>query len=227
MLQPPQTFIMAAVEALLWVGGRAASSGAPVMGMCLQRRSGLPSGHPGDELFLVLPFLPLVLCKIVLGRFATLRWAVDDEGAPFRHPSATLPMARCTAALRNSGWWGHRISLSLPESARGGPGFVWRFQVGDHQIRRLRNGDIYKGRYQGGKKCGEGVYAFVNGDVYQGSFQDDRMHGCGVYTFAHQARPSRSPCPHAPGFVAVRLGPVPQYNRLCVPRPLGMALLGA
>ena len=61
-------------------------------------------------------------------------------------------------------------------------------QGGDYQIRRLRNGDIYKGRYQGGKKNGEGVYQFVNGDVYEGEFLADRMAGNGVYTFANEGR---------------------------------------
>jgi len=61
-------------------------------------------------------------------------------------------------------------------------------KAGDYQIRRLRNGDIYKGHYQNSKKNGLGVYQFLNGDVYQGEFCDDRMSGHGVYIFINEGR---------------------------------------
>ena len=48
-------------------------------------------------------------------------------------------------------------------------------KIGPFQYRRLRNGDIYKGRYARSKKCGDGCYAFMNGDVYEGEFQEDHM----------------------------------------------------
>ena len=61
-------------------------------------------------------------------------------------------------------------------------------KIGPFQFRRLRNGDIYKGRYARSKKCGDGCYSFMNGDVYEGEFQDDHMQGHGVYIFAGQGR---------------------------------------
>ncbi|CAD7696547.1 unnamed protein product [Ostreobium quekettii] len=61
-------------------------------------------------------------------------------------------------------------------------------RIGDFQMRRLKNGDIYKGRYIRSKKNGEGVYQFMNGDVYEGDFKDDRMGGNGLYTFSHEGR---------------------------------------
>ncbi|GMH42961.1 hypothetical protein BSKO_10883 [Bryopsis sp. KO-2023] len=61
-------------------------------------------------------------------------------------------------------------------------------RIGDYQIRRLKNGDIYKGRYVRSKKNGEGVYQFMNGDVYEGDFKDDRMGGYGLYNFSHEGR---------------------------------------
>lgn len=62
------------------------------------------------------------------------------------------------------------------------------FKLGDFQLKRLRNGDIYKGKYIHNKKNGEGVYQFINQDVYEGEFKDDRMDGYGVYTFSHEGR---------------------------------------
>lgn len=62
------------------------------------------------------------------------------------------------------------------------------FTDGDYQIRRLKNGDIYKGRYEHSKKNGEGVYLFAVGDTYEGNFFDDKMSGSGVYTFAVEGR---------------------------------------
>eukprot|EP00210_Caulerpa_lentillifera_P009200 g8771.t1 len=62
------------------------------------------------------------------------------------------------------------------------------FKDGDYQIRRLKNGDIYKGRYEHSKKNGEGVYLFSVGDTYEGNFIDDKMNGFGVYTFAVEGR---------------------------------------
>ncbi|KAG2449825.1 hypothetical protein HYH02_005348 [Chlamydomonas schloesseri] len=62
------------------------------------------------------------------------------------------------------------------------------FKLGEFQLKQLRNGDVYKGRYVGNKKNGEGVYHFINADVYEGEFRDDRMDGHGVYTFSHEGR---------------------------------------
>ncbi|GLC73175.1 hypothetical protein PLESTF_001343500 [Pleodorina starrii] len=62
------------------------------------------------------------------------------------------------------------------------------FKLGEYQLKQLRNGDIYKGRYVCNKKNGEGVYHFINADVYEGEFRDDRMDGYGVYTFSHEGR---------------------------------------
>jgi hypothetical protein len=61
-------------------------------------------------------------------------------------------------------------------------------KVGHFQYRKLRNGDVYKGRYHRSKKSGDGCYMFMNGDVYEGEFKDDHMEGYGVYTFAGQGR---------------------------------------
>eukprot|EP00798_Chlamydomonas_sp_ICE-L_P015693 gene15693-21801_t len=58
----------------------------------------------------------------------------------------------------------------------------------EFQLKPLRNGDVYKGRYTHGKKNGDGVYQFVNMDVYEGEFGEDRMDGMGVYTFSHEGR---------------------------------------
>ncbi|GIL76143.1 hypothetical protein Vretifemale_5844 [Volvox reticuliferus] len=62
------------------------------------------------------------------------------------------------------------------------------FKLGEYQLKQLRNGDIYKGRYVCNKKNGEGVYHFINADVFEGEFRDDRMDGHGVYTFRHEGR---------------------------------------
>ncbi|KAG2493810.1 hypothetical protein HYH03_008029 [Edaphochlamys debaryana] len=62
------------------------------------------------------------------------------------------------------------------------------FKLGEFQLKQLRNGDVYKGRYVGNKKNGEGVYHFINADVFEGEFRDDRMDGYGVYTFSHEGR---------------------------------------
>ncbi|KXZ48375.1 hypothetical protein GPECTOR_28g782 [Gonium pectorale] len=62
------------------------------------------------------------------------------------------------------------------------------FKLGEYQLKQLRNGDVYKGRYITNKKNGEGVYHFINADVYEGEFRDDRMDGYGVYTFSHEGR---------------------------------------
>ncbi|KAG2437872.1 hypothetical protein HXX76_005489 [Chlamydomonas incerta] len=62
------------------------------------------------------------------------------------------------------------------------------FKLGEFQLKQLRNGDVYKGRYVSNKKNGEGVYHFINADVYEGEFRDDRMDGHGVYTFSHEGR---------------------------------------
>lgn len=56
------------------------------------------------------------------------------------------------------------------------------------QVRKLRNGDVYKGRYSHSKKSGSGHYTFLNGDVYEGEFHEDHMKGVGVYTFCGQGR---------------------------------------
>mmetsp|Transcript_21663 Transcript_21663/g.55568 ORF Transcript_21663/g.55568 Transcript_21663/m.55568 type:complete len:1179 (+) Transcript_21663:358-3894(+) len=57
-----------------------------------------------------------------------------------------------------------------------------------YEVRKLANGDGYKGPYLRGHKAGEGVYSFSNGDVYAGEFFDDQMEGYGVYVFANQGR---------------------------------------
>lgn len=61
-------------------------------------------------------------------------------------------------------------------------------KIGHFQYRKLRNGDVYKGRYSRSKKSGDGCYMFMNGDVYEGEFKDDHMEGHGVYTFSGQGR---------------------------------------
>lgn len=61
-------------------------------------------------------------------------------------------------------------------------------KIGHFQYRKLRNGDVYKGRYSRSKKSGDGSYMFMNGDVYEGEFKDDHMEGHGVYTFSGQGR---------------------------------------
>ncbi|GBF94649.1 phosphatidylinositol-4-phosphate 5-kinase [Raphidocelis subcapitata] len=61
-------------------------------------------------------------------------------------------------------------------------------KMGDSAMKRLRNGDVYKGRYHGGRKNGEGCYCFTNADVYEGEFRDDRMAGAGVYCFHPEGR---------------------------------------
>eukprot|EP00775_Hariotina_reticulata_P012192 gene12192-12329_t len=61
-------------------------------------------------------------------------------------------------------------------------------KLGDCSMKRLRNGDVYKGRYKGSRKNGDGTYCFLNQDVYEGEFKDDRMAGCGVYSFAPEGR---------------------------------------
>ncbi|KAG1664618.1 hypothetical protein FOA52_004493 [Chlamydomonas sp. UWO 241] len=59
---------------------------------------------------------------------------------------------------------------------------------GELQLRKLRNGDVYRGFYVSGKKDGDGVYSFLNADVYEGEFGADRMDGVGVYSFSHEGR---------------------------------------
>lgn len=61
-------------------------------------------------------------------------------------------------------------------------------KIGHFQYRKLRNGDVYKGRYSRSKKSGDGCYMFMNGDMYEGEFKDDHMEGHGVYTFSGQGR---------------------------------------
>eukprot|EP00210_Caulerpa_lentillifera_P006601 g6306.t1 len=58
----------------------------------------------------------------------------------------------------------------------------------EYQIRRMKNGDVYKGKYSHSKKHGDGVYLFSVGDIYEGNFLDDCMTGSGVYTFAAEGR---------------------------------------
>lgn len=45
-----------------------------------------------------------------------------------------------------------------------------------------------QGKYNGGRKNGEGCYCFTNNDVYEGEFRDDRMAGVGVYSFSPEGR---------------------------------------
>lgn len=61
-------------------------------------------------------------------------------------------------------------------------------KMGDCAMKRLRNGDVYKGKYSSGRKNGEGCYCFTNADVYEGEFRDDRMAGVGVYSFSPEGR---------------------------------------
>lgn len=72
-------------------------------------------------------------------------------------------------------------------------------KIGPFQFRRLRNGDVYKGRYARSKKCGDGSYMFVNGDLFEGEFKDDHMQGYGVYQFCGQGR-------YEGGWLAARYG---------------------
>ncbi|WIA40328.1 hypothetical protein OEZ86_013695 [Tetradesmus obliquus] len=85
---------------------------------------------------------------------------------------------------------GAALAAQFLVDASGGPGVVTSkvLKLGDCSMKQLRNGDVYKGRYQGSRKNGEGSYFFINADVYEGQFRDDRMAGSGVYSFSPEGR---------------------------------------
>lgn len=45
-----------------------------------------------------------------------------------------------------------------------------------------KNGNVYEGQVQNGKRQGTGKLVWANGDVYEGQFQNDKMHGKGKLT---------------------------------------------
>ena len=49
-----------------------------------------------------------------------------------------------------------------------------------------KSGDEYKGTVAGGKRNGQGVYAFANGDGYSGAFRDDQRVGWGQFFYKEQ-----------------------------------------
>jgi MORN repeat len=49
--------------------------------------------------------------------------------------------------------------------------------------RRFKNGDVYIGNYENGKRAGEGRFYFANGDMYYGNWDADQIHGFGRYYY--------------------------------------------
>jgi len=49
--------------------------------------------------------------------------------------------------------------------------------------RRFKNGDVYIGLYDHGKRAGEGRFYFANGDMYYGNWDADQIHGFGRYYY--------------------------------------------
>lgn len=45
--------------------------------------------------------------------------------------------------------------------------------------------DVYRGRFENGKREGPGVFEYANGDKYEGNFRDNQRTGFGSYTFAN------------------------------------------
>lgn len=50
--------------------------------------------------------------------------------------------------------------------------------------RRFKNGDVYIGTYQNGKRSGSGRFYFANGDMYYGNWDADQIHGFGRYYYS-------------------------------------------
>lgn len=46
-------------------------------------------------------------------------------------------------------------------------------------------GDVYRGRFQNGKREGKGIFEYANGDRYEGNFTENNRTGFGSYTFAN------------------------------------------
>lgn len=56
--------------------------------------------------------------------------------------------------------------------------------LADDQVEiTYKNGDVYTGDVNNGKREGEGKYEFENGDAYEGGFEDGEINGKGTYTF--------------------------------------------
>jgi len=47
----------------------------------------------------------------------------------------------------------------------------------------MRNGEIYQGHLENGKKQGQGVYYWPNGDRFEGQYQDDKRCPCSKTLF--------------------------------------------
>lgn len=45
------------------------------------------------------------------------------------------------------------------------------------------SGSNYTGEWKDGKRHGKGTYLYANGDKYVGSFENDKRHGTGIYTY--------------------------------------------
>lgn len=48
-----------------------------------------------------------------------------------------------------------------------------------HGVYFYNNGEVYRGHYNDGDKCGEGEYLKPDGGIYQGMWLKDKKHGPG------------------------------------------------
>jgi len=112
--------------------------------------------------------------------------SIGAAQANLNQPSLSFGVVHCRSSEGSS----PRIERihSAPETQTTKPTNPASFLDGEYQVRRMRNGDFYKGKYSDNKKHGEGVYLFSSGDTYEGNFVEDCMSGFGVYSFAVEGR---------------------------------------